>query len=114
MQVYFSDFCRMQGIPLPQDPTSDAAATGVTAARESPAPGAETMAGQQELLQEHDHVLVPLPDEGLISIPSSAPTPAAGGKVMSANTSGMSQGNLRARGTAKAVVGAKGGAGAKA
>ena len=111
MQVYFSDFCRMQGIPLPQDPANDAAAAGVTAARESPAPGAETMAGQQELLQEHD---APLPDEGLISIPSSAPTPATGGKVMSANTSGMSQGNLRARGTAKAVVGAKGGAGAKA
>ena len=101
----------MQGIPLPQDPANDAAAAGVIAALESPAPGTETMTGQQELLQEHD---APLPDEGLISIPSSAPTQAAGGKVMSANTSGMSKGNLRARGTAKGVVGAKGGAGAKA
>ena len=101
----------MQGIPLPQDPANDAAAAGVIAALESPAPGTETMTGQQELLQEHDATL---PDEGLISIPSSAPTQAAGGKVMSANTSGMSKGNLRARGTAKGVVGAKGGAGAKA
>ena len=43
---------------------------------------------------------------------------AAGGQVMSekmsTNRSGMSKGNLGARGTAKGVAGAKGGAGAKA